>query len=240
MKQSWPAAIRTIKGDHDRFEQTYFSTFKARLPRRPRARQRRCRTRNCQTAQGAWRGTFAEPGCTSWLGQVVYCRCLGRWEATWCIGALGRPPCAGSRRCWALLRQQRRWALRTGSVVLQASLRTGARAAGPVLHRRRMQARRARVLHHHGPRGRRHQRVRPPRGHRRGGGRAHRARRVRGGGRGRVRPYVTLTAARAAAIRSLGRAARARRRGRRWARAAQGSTLGLTVAEAAPRPVGRL
>jgi len=119
-------------------------------------------------------------------------------------------------------------------------LRTGARAAGPVLHRRRMQARRARVLHHHGPRGRRHQRVRPPRGHRRGGGRAHRARRVRGGGRGRVRPYVTLTAARAAAIRSLGRAARARRRGRRWARAAQGSTLGLTVAEAAPRPVGRL
>jgi len=32
MKQSWPAAIRTIKGDHERFEQTYFSTFKVHLP----------------------------------------------------------------------------------------------------------------------------------------------------------------------------------------------------------------
>ncbi|KAK9835057.1 hypothetical protein WJX81_007577 [Elliptochloris bilobata] len=28
IKQTWPAAIRTIKGDHKRFEQTYFSTFK--------------------------------------------------------------------------------------------------------------------------------------------------------------------------------------------------------------------
>ena len=31
IKQAWPAAIRTIKGDHERFEQTYFSTYKARL-----------------------------------------------------------------------------------------------------------------------------------------------------------------------------------------------------------------
>ena len=30
IKQAWPATIRTIKGDHDRFQQTYFSAFQAR------------------------------------------------------------------------------------------------------------------------------------------------------------------------------------------------------------------
>ena len=29
IKQAWPATIRTIKGDHDRFQQTYFSAFQA-------------------------------------------------------------------------------------------------------------------------------------------------------------------------------------------------------------------
>jgi hypothetical protein len=163
--------------------------------------------------RGAWRGSFAGPGCTSWLCQVVCCRCLGRWEGRGALAPCRQPARARSRRCRALLRQQRRSASRTGCVVLQASLRTGARAAGPVLHRRRLQARRARVLHHHGPRGRRHQRVRPPRGHRRGGSRAHRARRVCGGGRGRVRPYPGPFLARAAAMGCFGRAARARRRG---------------------------
>lgn len=32
IKQAWPSTIRTIKGDHKRFEMTYFSTYKARLP----------------------------------------------------------------------------------------------------------------------------------------------------------------------------------------------------------------
>ena len=27
---SWPGQMRTVYGDHDRFEQTYFSTFQAR------------------------------------------------------------------------------------------------------------------------------------------------------------------------------------------------------------------
>ena len=27
LKQSWPSAIRTVNGDHRRFEETYFSTF---------------------------------------------------------------------------------------------------------------------------------------------------------------------------------------------------------------------
>ena len=31
IKQAWPSTIRTIKGDHKRFEMTYFSTYKARL-----------------------------------------------------------------------------------------------------------------------------------------------------------------------------------------------------------------
>ena len=31
IKQAWPATIRTIKGDHKRFEMTYFSTYKAGL-----------------------------------------------------------------------------------------------------------------------------------------------------------------------------------------------------------------
>ncbi len=128
--------------------------------------------------RGAWRGSFAGPGCTSWLCQVVCCRCLGRWEGRGALAPCRQPARARSRRCRALLRQQRRSASHTGCVVLQASLRTGARAAGPVLHRRRLQARRARVLHHHGPRGRRHQRVRPPRGHRRGGSRSPRTARV--------------------------------------------------------------
>jgi acetyl-CoA synthetase len=29
--QAWPSTIRTVKGDHQRFEETYFSTFPARL-----------------------------------------------------------------------------------------------------------------------------------------------------------------------------------------------------------------
>lgn len=32
MKQAWPGMMRTLKGDHARFEQTYFSTFKVGLP----------------------------------------------------------------------------------------------------------------------------------------------------------------------------------------------------------------
>ena len=35
IKQAWPSTIRTIKGDHKRFEMTYFSTYKARPPLRP-------------------------------------------------------------------------------------------------------------------------------------------------------------------------------------------------------------
>ena len=29
LRQAWPSTIRTVKGDHKRFENTYFSTFKA-------------------------------------------------------------------------------------------------------------------------------------------------------------------------------------------------------------------
>lgn len=28
MKRPWPSMMRTVAGDHDRFEQTYFSMFK--------------------------------------------------------------------------------------------------------------------------------------------------------------------------------------------------------------------
>ena len=31
MKQAWPSTIRTVKGDHKRFEETYFSAFPVRL-----------------------------------------------------------------------------------------------------------------------------------------------------------------------------------------------------------------
>ena len=27
LKQAWPSTIRTVKGDHNRFEETYFSAF---------------------------------------------------------------------------------------------------------------------------------------------------------------------------------------------------------------------
>ncbi len=31
MKQAWPSTIRTVKGDHKRCEETYFSAFPVRL-----------------------------------------------------------------------------------------------------------------------------------------------------------------------------------------------------------------
>ena len=31
MKQAWPSTIRTVKGDHKRFEETYFSAFPVSL-----------------------------------------------------------------------------------------------------------------------------------------------------------------------------------------------------------------
>lgn len=31
LKQAWPSTIRTVKGDHKRFEETYFSAFPVRL-----------------------------------------------------------------------------------------------------------------------------------------------------------------------------------------------------------------
>ena len=32
LKQAWPSAIRTVKGDHKRFEETYFATFPVSHP----------------------------------------------------------------------------------------------------------------------------------------------------------------------------------------------------------------
>ncbi len=32
LKQAWPSAIRTVKGDHRRFEETYFATFPVSHP----------------------------------------------------------------------------------------------------------------------------------------------------------------------------------------------------------------
>lgn len=43
IKQAWPATIRTIKGDHKRFEMTYFSTYKARF-----SKLRTCAHSTCQ------------------------------------------------------------------------------------------------------------------------------------------------------------------------------------------------
>jgi acyl-coenzyme A synthetase/AMP-(fatty) acid ligase len=31
MKQAWPSTIRTVKGDHKRFEETYFAAFPVRI-----------------------------------------------------------------------------------------------------------------------------------------------------------------------------------------------------------------
>lgn len=31
MKQSWPSMMRTLFGDHKRYEETYFSAYKVRL-----------------------------------------------------------------------------------------------------------------------------------------------------------------------------------------------------------------
>ncbi len=32
MRKPWPAIMRTVYGDHERFEKTYFSTFKVSCP----------------------------------------------------------------------------------------------------------------------------------------------------------------------------------------------------------------
>lgn len=40
MKGAWPAMARTLHGDHERFEATYFSPFRVSPPTRLPARER--------------------------------------------------------------------------------------------------------------------------------------------------------------------------------------------------------
>ena len=58
IKQAWPATIRTIKGDHDRFQQTYFSAFQARAASHSSNVSPRPHWHQLQGSIRAWRGTF--------------------------------------------------------------------------------------------------------------------------------------------------------------------------------------